>query len=210
MSSYVIPGFSSMRGFGMTGVPSGFCGGIAILGANYHRPSVTNAGYSLSPNGAANLYRYFRTHTYKDPGQGSRLMCDANGAMNIYGIFAGLSAIASGTHVLNDSGYTGTFDLAGYHEAIKAILTRHTAVITEWANGQALGGDEPNLHYHFTSLGGIDSARPDVDNEYTGGYATCDDDWSGNAYPARANLPVWHAWPTLELAQPIAYVVCAA
>lgn len=208
MSSYILPGFSSMRGFGMAGVPTGFCGGIAILGANRHRPSVANAGYALSPTGAANLYRYFRSHTYADPDQGMRLICDPNGAMNIFGIYAGLSHIASGAHQLVDY---AAFTLDGYHTAIKNILTRHTAVITEWANGMALGGDEPTLHYHFTAIGGIDTDGPaGVDGEYTGGYPTCDDDWSGNAWPARANPPVWHAWPTLEKAQPIAYVICAA
>lgn len=209
MASFMLSGFSSMRGFGMAGVPTGFCGGIATLGANYHRPSVTNAGYSLSPSGAANLYRLFRNRTYNDPNQGVRLVCDPNGAMNIYGIAAGLAMIASGTPQLVDY---NAFDLATYHQVIKDILTRHTAVITEWANGQALGTDETNLHYHFTAIGGIDTERsnPLVDGEYVGGYATCDDDSSLNLWPARANLPIWHAWPTLELAQPIAYVVCAA
>jgi hypothetical protein len=177
MGSFVLAGFGSMRGFGMPGVPNGFCGGIAILGANTHRPSVTNAGYSLSPVGAR----------------------------QIEGCFRGLSAIASGAHQLVDEAH---FNATAYHEAVRGIITRKTAVITLWANGAALPGDEAGLHYHFTAIGGIDTQRPT--DELIGGYAMCDDDYDGNAYPAQHNAPVWRTYPEMVAARPIAYIVCAA
>ncbi len=211
MSGFILPQFASMRGFGMSGVPNGFCGGIATLGVNTHRPSVQNAGYRLSPSGAAQLYRYARTHTFTDPDEGVRLICDPNGAMRIYGVHALLSGIASGQHrCVGYAGSPGGFSYDGWLADLRATVTRKTGMIVEWANGLAFGGDETNLHYHFTGIGGEDSTHPDVTGEYAGSYATCDDDWSSNAWPARANPPVWRAKPTMDLAQPIAYVVCAA
>jgi hypothetical protein len=195
MGSFVLAGFGSMRGFGMPGVPNGFCGGIAILGANTHRPSVTNAGYSLSPAGARKLYNLMLGRGY----------CAQNGAQTIEGCFRGLSAIASGAHQLVDEAH---FNATAYHEAVRGIITRKTAVITLWANGAALPGDEAGLHYHFTAIGGIDTQRPT--DELIGGYAMCDDDYDGNAYPAQHNAPVWRTYPEMVAARPIAYIVCAA
>lgn len=192
MSSFVLPGFGSMRGFGIPSVPSGFCGGFAILGVNTHRPSVRNAGYSLSQLGAAKLFRLARAHGY----------CATNGAMTITGAYHLLSAIASGQHTLVTS-----FNEAAYHNACRGILTRRTGIITLWANGQAFPGDEQGLHYHFSGIGGIDTELSV--EELRGGYAHCDDDWAGNVYPAAKNAPVWRTYPTMLKAEPVAYIICA-
>ena len=186
MSKFVLANFGSMRGFGIPGVPTGFCGGFAVLGVNTHRPSVQREGYSLSQGGAAKLFKLAYTRGY----------CASNGAMTIQGAYETLRAIATGTHTLVDEAH---FSLAGYHQAIKDIMTRHSGVITLWANGRALPGDEEGLHYHFTGIGGIDDSGP--------GYATCDDDWDGNEWPAQHNAPVWRTWDTLSAAQPIAYII---
>jgi hypothetical protein len=189
MSSFVLPGFGSMRGFGIPGVPNGFCGGFAVVSVNTHRPSVYDAGYSLTQAGMAKTFALAYQRHY----------CASNGAMTIQGAYALLSAIASGSHQLVDEAH---FDMTTYHVALKDILTRQTGVITLWANGQAFPGDELGLHYHFTGQGGIDTSGP--------GYATSDDDWSGNVWPAAKDAPVWRTWTTLSAAQPIAYIICAA
>jgi len=199
-----LAGFGSMRGFGIAGVPNGFCGGIALLGANRHRPSVQQEGYSLSASGAQKLYSFMRAHTYNDPQQGVRPMCDPNGAMNIWGQYAGLKAIATGAHTLVDY---AAFDLAMFHQTLreKAGLV---AILVEWAYGRKLTTDEPGLDWHLTTIGAIDTLRA-IEGE-VGGYGTCDDDSSLNVWPARANPPIWHTFQTLEAAQPRAYIICGA
>ncbi len=207
MSLTSLANFASMRGFGMVGVPNGFCGGIALLGANRHRPSVNNEGYTLSPAGAAKLYAFLRSHDYNDPYQGSRPMCDPNGAMNIWGVNAGLKAIASGTPILVDYDAFSKNGLAAFHSMLRSTAGVKP-IIVEWNFGQALTTDEPTLHRHFTTIGAIDTERP-IEGEI-GGYGTCDDDSSLNLWPARANPPIWHTFGTLENAQPMAYIIGAA
>lgn len=192
MSETLLPGFSSMRGFGIPGVPNGFCGGMAILYANNHRPSVGNKGYSLSDAGALNLYRYQRAHGW----------CEANGAQNIYATYNTEKAIASGTHRLVDY---GAFNLSQFHTDLHQYAG-HNAIIIEWANGQAFPGDESNLHYHFSTCGGISADDP-IEG-LRGGYAFGDDDAAANVSPANPNPPIWHTWPTIVRAQPIAYILC--
>jgi len=192
MSDTLLPAFSSMRGFGISGVPNGFCGGFALLYANHHRPSVANEGYSLSDDGARRLYQLQRANGW----------CASNGAQNIYGNYNTLKKIATGTHKLIDY---GAFNLQSFHADLHTYAGNR-AIIVEWANGQAFPGNEVGLQYHFSTCGGISTDK--LVEGLIGGYAFGDDDWSGNVWPAAPNPPVWHDWPTIVRAVPIAYIVC--
>lgn len=187
-----LAGFSSMLGFGMAGVPSGFCGGIALLASWRQRPSVTNQGYTLSPQGAAKLYAHCRATTYTDPDQGVRLLCDANGAMNIFGMYACLSGLASGTHVLTDY---ASFELGAFHTALQTYAGVR-ALLIEWDNGRAFPGNETDLDWHFSTCGAIDTERPC--ERAIGAYGFADDDSQANVRPARANAPIWHVWESYD------------
>jgi hypothetical protein len=197
-----LSGFCSMSQFS-PGLPTGMCGGVAILGANRARPSVAAQGFDLSPTGQRNLLRYMRTHTYRDPNEGVRLLCDADGAMNIYGVYATQKLIASGTHVLVDY---AAYNAARFTADIRTYAGRR-AILVEFSNGQALISDEHGLHYHFDCIGGVDPTKP-CEGE-VGCYQTCDGDSAENLRPARANPPIDHTRQTLLAAVPIAYVICA-
>jgi hypothetical protein len=192
MSDTLLASFSSMRGFGIPGIPNGFCGGMALLYANQHRPSVAQEGYGLSLAGAKNLYTLQR----------ARGWCAANGAQTIDSCYATLQHIATGTHNLH--GYSG-FSMDAFHTTLKRYAG-HNAIIVEWANGQAFPGNESGLHYHFSTCGGISSDR--YVEGLVGGYAFGDDDSASNVAPPNPNPPIWHDWPTIVRAQPIAYIVC--
>jgi hypothetical protein len=122
--------------------------------------------------------------------------------MNIYQLDAGLRSIASGTHTLVDY---SAFHLSDFHKTLQTDAGIR-AVIVEYAYGGAFPSNEGALQYHFNAVLAIDDERPT--EGYVGGYAFCDDDSSLNHRPAVANPPIWHCYPTIAKARPIAYIIC--
>lgn len=194
----MLPQFASISQF-EPGLPAGMCGLIGTLGGLQYKLSqgLTEGTYPLNAAGIKNLFDFER----------ARGLCASNGAQNIYSLGeacrALLPALASRIEVV---GYD-TFNLATFHNVLK-YQSGVNGIIAEYANGQALTGDETGLHYHFNAIGGIDTEI--ADEGLIGGYATCDGDARTDLPANQATPPIWHTWPTLVRAQPIAYVVCNA
>lgn len=189
-----LPGFASIKQFA-EGVPNGFCGGAAILAALHNH---IDDRYQLTPDGLEALYQYLV----------GRQLCDANGAMNIGHVFQAVRELyPAGLRDVELVSYGPGSDQAAFHQVLQANAGVR-AIIVEYANGQALAGDEPGLHFHFECVGAI-STEAHLPDAPFGGYGVCDGDSSENHQDGSATPPLWRPIQMLFRAQPIAYVICA-
>lgn len=131
------------------------------------------------------------------------------------------ASLSGGININNADRYLTDHHIAhrtvGYEEFARTpIEDVHTVVkanagikpmIFEWANGGHFHGDEPGVHFHFSMLGGIDSAFKMLWNAvlYTGAYFFADgDDRSDRSTPTD---PIPHPWAEVLYATPIAYII---
>jgi hypothetical protein len=135
---------------------------------------------------------------------------ERNGAQNIYDMSAALGYFGfpanryeqANTHTL--VGY-GQVDLNKLHDVLHAYAGV-CSILIEWANAQALPGDEPGVHFHFSNCTGIDSSV-DVSSEHLiGTYLFCDGDNRADDQTGQQRPPVWYTWPDIMRAQPVAYI----
>jgi hypothetical protein len=181
----ILPGFATISEF-IAGL-SGDCGPTATLSAlNAHNPQKW-------PLTAAAL----RALDNEEIAGG---WAERNGAQNIPSLDAYLTHIGV-AHVT--VGYPPVFNLDTFHQYLKATAG-HKPVIVEWALAGQLPGDEPGVHFHFSTVGGIDTG-PKGDG-VGGGYLWCDGDNRADDPVGVPRPPVMYTWQQIEAAQPIAYV----
>lgn len=180
-----LPGFATLSEF-VAGL-NGDCGPTATLAALH---CLDPARGPLTPAALKAL----------DADEIGHGFAEANGAQNIPHMSAYLDRIGV-RHTTY--GYDNCpLDLV--HTTLKA-LAGVKPVIVEWANAGALPGDEPGVHFHFSTCGGIDTG-PNGDGA-GGGYLWCDGDNRADDPGGRPRPPVLYTWQQIAAAQPIAMIV---
>jgi len=96
-------------------------------------------------------------------------------------------------HIAGYIPYSGQPNMDQLHNFVKAQSLKQNPIIIEVSNAQALPHAEQGVHYHFVTLGGIDS---------TLGYLVANGDTlDALRGPAGAIVPTyWATWSTLALA----------
>jgi hypothetical protein len=182
-----LPGFATISEF--TASLNGDCGPTATLSAlNAHNPTK----WPLTPAALRAL----------DNEEIAGGFAERNGAQNIPHLDAYLSKIG----VKHETVGYGAFNLDAFHAYLKAAAG-HKPVIVEWANAGALPGDEPGVHFHYSTCGGIDTGSDGSGAIDKGaGYVWCDGDNRADDPNGVPRPPVLYTWPQIVAAQPIAYV----
>lgn len=184
MARIILPGFATLSEF-IAGL-NGDCGPTATLSAlNAHNPQKW-------PLTAAAL----RALDNEEIAGG---WAEKNGAQNIPSLDGYLTHIG----VAHDTVGYAQFNLDVFHNALK-IVAGHKPVIVEWALAGQLPGDEPGVHFHYSTVGGIDTG-PTGDG-VGGGYLWCDGDNRADDPNGVPRPPVMYTWQNILAAQPIAYV----
>lgn len=187
MARIVLPGFATISEF--IASLSGDCGPTATLSAlNAHNPQK----WPLTAGALKAL----------DTEEISEGFAEANGAQNIPSLDGYLSKIG----VKHTTVGYGAFNLDTFHAYLQ-VTAGHKPVIVEWANAGALPGDEPGVHFHFSTVGGKDSGADGSGSIASGaGYLWCDGDNRADDPAGQPRPPVLYNWPQIVAAQPIAYV----
>lgn len=185
MARTVLPGFATLSEF-VAGL-NGDCGPTATLAALH---LVDPARWPLSPAGLKAL----------DSDEIANGFAEANGAQNIPSLAGYLDRV--GVRHTTYGYDTCTVDLV--HATLKA-LAGVKPIIVEWSNAGALPGDEPGVHFHFSTCGGIDTGP--AGDGIGGGYLWCDGDNRADDPGGQPRPPVLYTWGDIQAAQPIAMVV---
>ena len=184
MARLILPGFATLSEF-IAGL-NGDCGPTATLSAlNAHNPQKW-------PLNAAALKAL-------DTEEIAEGFAEANGAQNITSLDAYLTKIG----VKHSTVGYAQFNLGIFHAYLK-LVAGHSPVIVEWANAGALPGDEPGVHFHFSTVGGIDTGP--AGDGVGGGYLWCDGDNRADDPNGVPRPPVLYTWANIAAAQPIACV----
>ncbi len=183
----VLPGFATISEFANQLGLTGDCGPTATLAALH---SVDPARWPLTPAALKAL----------DADEIAHGFAESNGAQNIPSLSSYLDrlGVAHTTH-----GYNACpLDLV--HSTLKS-LAGVKPLLVEWANAGALPGDEPGVHFHFSTCGGLDNG-PQGDG-VGGGYLWCDGDNRADDPNGQPRPPILYTWQQIVAAQPIALII---
>lgn len=179
----ILPGAATLSEF-IAGL-NGDCGPLATLSALHEMDA---ARWPLS---AAGLHAL-------DADERALGFIEANGAQNT----AALSNYLVHLGVRHQQ-YGGlSIDFQQFHDVVHANAG-HNPIICEWANAQALPGDEPGVHFHYSTVLGISTDVLDG----IGGYLCCDGDNRADDPAGAPRPPVTYTIENMQAAQPISAVV---
>lgn len=187
MARTILPGFATISEF-IAGL-NGDCGPTATLSAlNAHNPQK----WPLTAGALKAL----------DAEEISMGFAEANGAQNIPSLDGYLTKIG----VKHTTVGYDAFNLDVFHAYLQ-VTAGQKPVIVEWANAGALPGDEPSVHFHYSTCGGKNSGSDNSGLASSGaGYEWCDGDNSADDPSGAPRPPVLYTWQQIVAAQPIAYV----
>jgi hypothetical protein len=185
MTRLLLHNFATLSEF-ISGL-SGDCGPTATLSAlNWVNPSK----WPLTGAGLKSLDDWEIAHGF----------AESNGAQNITSMD---TVFTQGGVAHTTVGYD-KFNLDTFHADLK-LHSGHTPVVVEWSLAGALPGDEPGVHFHFSTDGGIDTG-PKGDG-VGGGYLWCDGDNRADDPNGAPRPPILYTWQQIVAAAPIAYII---
>lgn len=183
----ILPGFSTISEFVNQLGLNGDCGPTATLGALHE---VDPVRWPLTPAALHAL----------DSDEIANGFAEANGAQNIPSLSNYLDRIG----VKHTTYGYGACPIDLVHSTLKSLAGKQP-VLVEWALAGALPGDEPGVHFHFSTCGGLDTGP--AGDGIGGGYLWCDGDNRADDPNGVPRPPVLYTWPQIVAAQPIAMVV---
>lgn len=185
MATKILPNFATLSEF-IAGL-NGDCGPTATLSALNH---VDPSRWPLTAAGLKAL----------DADEIAHGFAEANRAQNIDSMSNYLTHVG----VKHTTVSYGTYSFTDLHQSLQRYSGVYP-IIVEWSLAGRLPGDEPAVHFHFSTDGGVNTGK--LGDGVGGGYYWCDGDNSADDGSGKPRPPILYTIQQIEAAAPIAYII---